>query len=222
MFLGQNFEKKELIAGLVAIVGVVLIAQPESIFGELEDFVDRGTSGKIDHVDPVQRSLAVVASILGVFGASGAYTTIRVIGNRAHALISVNYFAALGTAGSACALILIPGIGFTPPQHLSDWVLLLSLGVLGFILQFLLTAGLQLDKSSKATSMLYAQVLFALAFDWIIWNVLPNWWSIFGGFVVIASTLWSALHNSPDANVATRVSAVDEESALLITQEEDI
>ncbi|RFU27815.1 hypothetical protein B7463_g8512, partial [Scytalidium lignicola] len=193
VFLGLPFTKKELIAGLVALIGVVIIAHPTSIFGEVDDEINAKNAGPVDDVSHTQRLIAVIVSILGIFGASGAYTMIRVIGNRAHALISVNYFAALGTFGSAAALLIIPGIGFTMPQSHREWILLLLLGILGFVLQFLLTAGLQLDKSSKATSMLYSQVLFALGFDWAIWGVLPGRWSIFGGAIVIASTLWSAL-----------------------------
>lgn len=141
---------------------------------------------------------------------------IRVIGTRAHALISVNYFAVLGTFGSAAALLAVPGMSFTMPGGTREWALMVLLGVLGFALQFLLTAGLQLDRSSKATSMLYTQVLFALSFDFAIWGVLPGGWSLFGGAIVIASTLWSAL-SKPTKHAATpaKTVVVDEESALL-------
>jgi drug/metabolite transporter (DMT)-like permease len=142
-----------------------------------------------------------------------AYTLIRVIGDRAHALMSVNYFAFLATVGSTVALLAIPDIGFRQPQEAKEWVLLVTMGVFGFALQFLLTAGLQLDKSSKATSMLYAQIIFALGFDWGIWGVVPGAWSMFGGLVVIASTLWSALQK-PQGKVEKK-GDTDEESALL-------
>lgn len=147
---------------------------------------------------------------------------IRVIGTRAHALISVNYFAVLGTVGSAGALLVVPGMSFTMPHGVREWVLVVLLGVLGFALQFLLTAGLQLDRSSKATSMLYTQVLFALSFDFAIWGVLPGGWSLFGGAIVIASTLWSALSkpSKPSATPA-KTAVVDEESALLGGQREE-
>ena len=101
-------------------------------------------------------------------------------------------------------------------------ILLLLLGVLGFVLQFLLTAGLQLDKSSKATSMLYTQVIFALTFDWIIWGVLPGSLSILGGSIVIASTLWAALQKTqPSKTISPKASTIDEETALLGAQSQD-
>ncbi|CZR53520.1 related to DUF6 domain protein [Phialocephala subalpina] len=216
VFLGEIFTRKELIAGLVALVGVIIIAHPSSIFGS-EDDVINATGAEADEVTPAQRILAIIVSIIGVAGAAGAYTMIRVVGNRAHALLSVNYFAALGTVSSAVALLVLPGMSFTMPEGPREWVLLLLLGVLGFGLQFLLTAGLQLDRSSKATSMLYTQVLFALTFDWAIWGVLPSGWSLVGGSIVIASTLWSALQK-PHQKPASKTKEADEESALLGAQ----
>lgn len=143
---------------------------------------------------------------------------IRVIGDRAHALISVNYFAFIATAGSSAALLALPGIGFVAPRSAQEWLLLGSMGVLGFLLQFLLTTGLQLDKSPKATSMLYTQILFALCFDWAIWGVLPGGWSLFGGAIVVASTLWSALQRNAAAPAKAQGmprKTADEETALL-------
>lgn len=213
IFLRQPFTRKELIAGLVALLGVVIIAHPPWLFSEVHDDLHPKKPTGIDKVTPTQRFIAIAVSILGVAGASGAYTTIRIIGDRAHALMSVNYFALLATLGSAIALVAIPGIGFRTPQSTREWILLVAMGVFGFVLQFLLTAGLQLDKSSKATSMLYVQIIFALAFDWGIWGVIPGAWSMFGGFIVIASTLWSALQKT--GKKVGKESVEDEESALL-------
>ncbi|KUJ08925.1 uncharacterized protein LY89DRAFT_314323 [Mollisia scopiformis] len=219
VFLGQTFTRKELIAGLIALVGVVMIAHPSSIFGSTDDI----KTTDIEKVAPAQRIFAIFTSVLGVFGAAGAYTTIRVIGNRAHALVSVSYFAMLGTVGSTVALLVIPGIGFKMPHGAREWVLLSLLGIFGFGLQFLLTAGLQLDRSSKATSMMYTQVLFALSFDWAIWGVLPGGWSLIGGAIVIASTLWSALQKTqPNAGQISKAKEADEESALLGEQQDGV
>lgn len=222
--LGQPFTRKELIAGLVALIGVVLIAHPESIFGKVDDHIHADAAPEdLDDVTPAQRMFAIVLAVLGVVGAAGAYTTIRIMGDRAHALISVNYFALIATVGSVAAMLATPGIGFIMPPSPREWALLVLLGFLGFVLQFLLTSGLQLDKSPKATSMLYTQVIFALMFDWAIWGVLPGGWSLVGGAIIIVSTLWSALHKTPPPkkNVDAKKVA-DEETALLGPQTEGV
>ena len=99
------------------------------------------------------------------------------------------------------------------PADFQEWFLLITIGVSGFVLQFLLTAGLQMDKSSRATSMLYLQVVFAGGLDWCVWGVLPGTWSLVGGGVVIGSTLWLALGKSPESKKVGK--AEDEESGLL-------
>lgn len=215
IFLGQIFSKKDLAAGVAALIGVTIIAHPAAIFGGHE--IDSNNIGnEIDKVTPKQRLIAIGVSVIGVLGASGAYTMIRVIGSRAHALMSVNYFAFIATVGSTAILLITPGIGFVMPENAHEWILLALLGVLGFVLQFLLTAGLQMDKSSKATSMLYTQILFALLFDWTIWGVVPGTWSLIGGAIVIASTLWAALQTSQKpVKESSKAAVVDEESALL-------
>ncbi|KAG9562621.1 hypothetical protein KCU71_g7371, partial [Aureobasidium melanogenum] len=223
VFLGQSFSRTEFLAGVVALLGVVIIAHPAAIFGRVNDDIKvPHQPNKIDQVSAGQRLLAIFVSVIGVLGASAAYTLIRVIGSRAHALISVNYFALISTFGSAGALLVLPGMKFTMPHGVREWLLLSLLGILGFVLQFLLTAGLQLDRTSKATSMLYTGILFALAFDWAIWGVFPGFWSCVGGAVVIASTLWSALQKSKGASqsAVTKKEVVDEESALLGAQTE--
>lgn len=199
---------------MAALIGVTIIAHPAAIFGHE---IDSNTIGnEIDEVTPKQRLIAIGVSIIGVLGTVGAYTMIRIIGSRAHALMSVNYFAFVATVGSTAILIISPDIGFVMPANAHEWFLLALLGVLGFILQFLLTAGLQMDKSSKATSMLYSQIVFALLFDWTIWGVIPGTWSLIGGAIVIASTLWAALQPPQTPNKeASKTAVVDEESALL-------
>ncbi|KAJ4424931.1 hypothetical protein N0V82_000435 [Gnomoniopsis sp. IMI 355080] len=226
VFLGQVFTSTQLTAALIALVGVVIIAHPSALFGDVSDTIGTTTTtttdDDLDAVSPAQRLFAIGMSLFGVFGAAGAYTVIRLVDRRAHALFSVNYFAFIAAAGSAVALIAIPGIGFVMPHDAKEWLLLLAMGIFGFALQFLLTTGLQLDKSPKATAMLYAQVIFALGFDFGIWGVIPGGWSLFGGAIVVASTLWSALQKSPaPRSESAKKSVVDEETALLGAQTED-
>ena len=149
-----------------------------------------------NHVTPAQRLSAVGVALVGVLGAATAYTTIRWIGKRAHPLISVNYFAALTTIVSTVALLAVPGVEFQLPANVRQWVFLIFLGICGFVMQFLLTAGLQHEKGSRATNMVYTQMLFALAFDKIVWNTTPGPWGIAGSSLILGSALYVALHKN--------------------------
>jgi hypothetical protein len=141
----------EQIASFVALFGVVLIARPTSLFsrhgpsppatGEADGLPVVPTNGtgtptdrfNMDHVTPEQRLMAVGIAMLGVFGAAGAYTTIRWIGKRAHPLISVNYFAIWCTIVSTVMMFALKDVGLLLPGNLFEWSLLFFLGISGFI-----------------------------------------------------------------------------------------
>ncbi|KAG5941030.1 hypothetical protein E4U59_001980 [Claviceps monticola] len=132
-----------------------------------------------DHqTTPQERILAVAVGLLGVLGAAGAFTTLRAIGKRAHPLLCVNAFAVICTIICVACLALgpvldiaQPSLRWVPPTSARQWLLLFSLGVLGFVMQYLLTAGLGADKSNRANAMVYTHMLFAVGFDrWIFGN----------------------------------------------------
>lgn len=67
LFLGEPFKSQELGAGLVSLLGVLMIARPKSLFGSRRDggnpseapsFVAHGDS-KLEQVTEAQRMLAV-------------------------------------------------------------------------------------------------------------------------------------------------------------------
>jgi len=100
LFLGEKFARREAFAGLVSLVGVVLIARPTAIFNSASQPdphlpvappinirtspVEKGTQS--------QRLIAVMVALIGVLGATGAFTTIRAIGKRAHPMHSMMFF----------------------------------------------------------------------------------------------------------------------------------
>jgi len=229
--LHEPFTRTEQIAGLVSLFGVFLIARPTSLFSSSPSpspvtsssadgvpatnvTVPAGGSTALNNVTPAQRMSAVGVAMIGVIGAACAYTMIRSIGKRAHALISVNYFAAWCTVVSTLSLILIPGIGFRLPTSAREWSYLIFLGLCGFAMQFLLTAGLQHEKSSRATNMLYTQMLFALAFDKLVWGTTPGLWSIVGSSLILGSVIYVALLND-SAKVSRKVENGEEERGLV-------
>lgn len=209
ILIHEAFTRAEQIAGLVSLVGVVLIARPTSFFSSTAG--DSSVASGAADVMPVtnmtysaqleygnvatstQRLIAVGVALVGVFGAASAYTTIRWIGQRAHPLISVNYFAAWVTLVATLVLLFIPGMHFKLPSGAKQWSYLVFLGVCGFVMQLLLTTGLAYEKSSRATNMVYTQMLFALAFDKVVFDTTPGILSILGSSLILGSALYIAV-----------------------------
>ncbi|KAH0356149.1 hypothetical protein KCU83_g1282, partial [Aureobasidium melanogenum] len=193
---------------LVSLVGVVFIARPTSLFfssaeappasGGTEVIGSNSTmttpdASNYDNVTPAERLAAVGIALVGVGGSVIAYTTIRWIGKRAHPLISVNYFATWCTIVSIVAQLTLPGIGFLLPADAKEWGYLVFLGTCGFIMQFLLAAGLSYEKSSRATNMAYTSMLFALGFDRFIFGQTPGVTSIIGSTLILGSAIYMAM-----------------------------
>ncbi|KAJ7719896.1 hypothetical protein B0H16DRAFT_1474627 [Mycena metata] len=74
LFLKEVFTKREALAGLCSLFGVVLIARPDFLFG-----TPKGSS----EVEEKHRMLAIGIALSGVLGSTGAMTSIRAIGQRA-------------------------------------------------------------------------------------------------------------------------------------------
>jgi drug/metabolite transporter (DMT)-like permease len=154
IFLNEVFLKMELYAGLMSFVGVILVAHPESLFG----------GSTISGATPLQRLSAVGASVMGAIGAAAAYITIRAIGSRAHPLISVSLFALYSSLVSGFGVVVLHQ-PFIVPQSLTGWVEWVVVGLSGFVGQFLLTSGLQIERAGRGVSMVYLQMFFAFAFE---------------------------------------------------------
>lgn len=183
--LREAFTRPEQLATAVALLGVVLIAQPAALFAnpaadesstsEPPESSSGSTPGLDHDTTPEERLIAVGVALIGVCGAAGAFTTLRALGKRTHPLISVNFFSVTCTV--ICTVVLIfaplldigqPFLKWHNPTSIRQAVLMLILGVFGFTMQYLLTAGLAGDKSNRANSMVYTHMLFAAAFDrWV-------------------------------------------------------
>lgn len=158
----------------------------------------------VDGVTASQRLIAIGVALLGVIGGSCAFTTIRAIGTRAHALISVNYFSTWclivsGTVLTFAPMLDIgqPQLQFALPHSLRQWLLLLLICVCGFATQFLATMGLGLERSNRATAMVYTQMLFAAGFDRFVFGHQMGPVSLAGCGLIIGSAVWVALSKKP-------------------------
>lgn len=89
--LREPFTWKEALCSVVAFSGVLFVARPPWLFPETHHMSPGPDEPNVTvpSITPQQRALAVTVAIVGTLGASTAYSTIRIIGKRAHSLISV-------------------------------------------------------------------------------------------------------------------------------------
>ena len=197
--LREPFTVHEFFAGVVSFAGVVLIVRPGS--SSSHPAVDEQQQQNFEDVfGPLssrRRLLAAPVALLGVLGSSCAYTTIRLIGKRAHPLVSVNYYSGWCALISLGALLTIPSVGgIVWPGSARQWALLGVISLAGFAMQFLFTSGLRLEKAGRGTNMVYSQMVFSLLWEKVVWGTTPGAWSIVGSAFIVGSALWVGTRRS--------------------------
>lgn len=108
--------------------------------------------------------------------------------------------------------------------------MLLFLGVMGFIMQFILTTGLSIDRSNRANAMVFTHMLFAAGFDkWIFGNAM-GWASLAGCGLIIGSALCMVLlkdegqparREGPDVEAGVGVRDTESVPMLMYVDDED-
>ncbi|KAI2467531.1 hypothetical protein F4781DRAFT_307347 [Annulohypoxylon bovei var. microspora] len=197
-----------------ALGGVVLIAQPEEIFGAI-NAAERDVSG-----DATNNMKGLAFAVLGLCGGVITLTSIRCIGTRAHPLTSVNVFAWSLAIVSWIGLMIVPGI--TWPKNPLVWACLIYIGTCGLAMEFLLTVGISSDTSSAATLMIYSQIVWALILDRVLFQTTINLWAILGAVTVIGSlTLVTLSGNGQklDSTAYTDIRCEDPEAGRLSLDE---
>jgi drug/metabolite transporter (DMT)-like permease len=191
VLLRERWSLIEALGSVISLFGVMLIARPSFLFGTTDD----GANGAA-----AERLTATMVALVGVCGASMVYIVIRFIGKRVHSLVMVNFFATTTLIVSFLGLILIPHLGFKVPKNGKQWFLFFALGISGFFMQFLLTEGIQREKASRASMMLYSQMLYSVMWEITIWHKLPGFWS-WCGIVIILGAAFVVVKNKPNEPV---------------------
>lgn len=167
-FLRERIGKWVLGGTAVSLLGVVMIAQPQFLFG--------GTG-----LDPLAVGAAVGASIL----AGSVYTIVRKLRETDHPLVIVLSLAWVGALG---ALPFALTGAWTMPSP-EAWALLLGIGITTQVGQVYLTRSLHALPAGRATAIGYVQIVFAFVLGIVFFATVPNLWSLIGAALVLASVL---------------------------------
>ncbi|KAK8092910.1 hypothetical protein PG999_014497 [Apiospora kogelbergensis] len=181
----------------VALVSVVLVLQPEPLFGTTAG----GEAGALAHGVSPDPNASLKGTLAGMVGVAGGIVS-GVSFSRLNCS-DVNYFSWGVFVVTSIGSIVLPGVVW--PSDLGSWCLLLVLGLVGFCMEYLLTAGLGSDRSPSATIMIYSQVLWAILLDWLIWHSGVNSLTVVGCVGVILSLTMASLTQGTYAAVDTEL-----------------
>ncbi|KAG5640858.1 hypothetical protein DXG03_006810 [Asterophora parasitica] len=187
IFLKEKYTRKQAFAALFSLFGVVLIARPVFLFGNGDP--ENPQLGDSEKGTPEERLIAVGFALLGVLGATGAYTSIRAIGKRAHPLHAMTSFSVQCVAVASVAMVL-QKTPFVVPTKVEWLALLVMIGIFGFVAQILLTMGLQREAAGRASIAVYSQVIFAGILERIFFNPTLSILSVIGTVIILSAAFF--------------------------------
>jgi drug/metabolite transporter (DMT)-like permease len=168
-FLKESLHWTLLLSIVLSFSGVLLIARPGLLFGEL--------ATDLSYV-------AVLAALLGAFGSAVAYVLVRKLSQTEDPSVIVFYFPLIALPFS---LILLGDDAVLP-----DWKacsILLLVGIFTQIGQICLTRAMQTETASRATAFSYAQVVFAALLGWLVFDEVPDLWFAAGALLILIGIL---------------------------------
>jgi drug/metabolite transporter (DMT)-like permease len=95
-----------------------------------------------------------------------------------------------GSLVGAVVLSMLAPFFWLAPQGLWHWSLLLLLGVLATLGHFALIRGFDQADASLLAPFTYTQLVWAMLLGWIVFDNLPDGWSLIGMAVIVASGIY--------------------------------
>lgn len=167
VFLGEVLKRSSVLALAFGVAGLLLVAQPQFLFGGLGTALDLA---------------AVGIALTGAFFAASAYTIVRKLRESEAMLVVVFYFAFISTIAALPFLAL----GAAWPTLL-EWGVLLAVGVTTHFGQVYLTKGLHAVQAGRAMSVSYVQIVFAALWGALFFGELPNLLTLAGGLLIVGA-----------------------------------
>ncbi len=130
----------------------------------------------------------LIAGILSSVFAGLAYNMIRKVKNTDHPVVVVFYFPLIATPIMGIAT----AFNWVMPQ-LTDWLLILAMGVFTQIAQVYMTKAWQGNEANQIAGLKYVGVFFALFWDFTLFGISHGWATFIGIALVISGVVFNLL-----------------------------
>ncbi len=172
IFISESLGMRHMGLVILSLFGVVLVAQPTVLFGEMSAGLD---------------PLAVGAGVVSALLSAAAWVLIRKLARTEEPLVIVFWFALVSTIGSSPVMItdlVVP--------YAREWPLLIGIGVATFFGQLWLTKGMRLEPAGRVAATGYLQIVFATLWGVLFFSEIPGPLSVAGALLIVGSTFFLA------------------------------
>lgn len=181
IFLDERLHATDYISLLAATLGVVLVAQPDFIFGAEE----------VDETKSPLFYVAIGAALTRGFFKAAKFVAVSVTGNTVPTHVIVLYLSMMGLVSTSCTnayLYMQKDIQFIMPCKMDMLYAILMSGCY-FMQQLCVCQAMRYGKPAKASLLKYFDIVLPLIFQVTIFHQYPNLWSILGCSLIVAAML---------------------------------
>ena len=164
IFLKEKIKPIQWVLFLIAFVGVLVI---------------KGFGVDVNSIGLMFVFLSAIS--LGVI-----FVVIRKIGNTESPLVIINYFMVMAFVFGG-----IMSVNYWKNPSLIEWLLLLSLGVFGYIGQLYMTKALQAHETNVIAPLKYLEVVFMIAIGAFWFDEIYNLWTLLGILLIMFGLIYN-------------------------------
>lgn len=168
LFLKEKVDRKQILGIALSFVGALFVIKPSF-------------------------SLAVLPSLSGLASVSFAgisYTVIRYLNDKENPNIIVFYFSLLSVLSSIPFML----FHFKVPTG-REWLYLISIGLFACLAQFFMTYSYKNAEASEVSVYNYSGIPYGILLGYLLFDEIPDVYSIFGGIIIITMAIYLYLHN---------------------------
>ncbi|MBR9843861.1 MAG: DMT family transporter [Rhodobacteraceae bacterium] len=164
LFLGETMGRHRLGAVIVGFAGVIVVMRP-------------GVEGLVD--------LKTLIPILGALGAGVAVTSVRRL-SQTETTATLLAYQSLFVGGLAG----IPMLWLWATPDLFGWLLLIAMGLLATLGQWVGVRALRLGEASVIGNMEYTKLVHAALLGWLVFREVPDAYTLLGAGLIMASSAY--------------------------------
>ncbi|MBF0707286.1 DMT family transporter [Guptibacillus hwajinpoensis] len=172
LFLKEKAKRFQIIAIIIAFIGTLLIIKPQFSV----------------------ETVPYISGLLSAIFAAGAYTVLRVLGQREKFYTVVFYFSFFST------VVLLPFvIIFYEPMETKQLIYLLLAGVFATLGQFGLTVAYKFAPAREISIFFYSTVVYSALISIVLFGQIPDAWSIIGYIIIFSASFYMFIRNNREA-----------------------
>ncbi|WP_254712897.1 DMT family transporter [Polaribacter sp. NJDZ03] len=141
--------------------------------------VIKGFGGDVD-------SMGIILVLLSAISLGVIFVVIRKIGDTENPLVIINYFMVMAFVFGG-----IMSINNWKNPNLVEWLLLLSLGIFGYVGQLYMTKALQSHETNVIAPLKYLEVIFMIVIGAFWFGEIYTLWTLLGVFLIMFGLLYN-------------------------------